>query len=308
LIACVLALVGFSFFYLRSAGSSPDLPPSQPPNLSSSEPASEPPTPPSPPALEGDSSVEEPLKTTIPEIIAIDPLAKEKPYVAGSSHPILQLIKESEKSFADLKKRQSKSLKEAVAEYKRRYGIPPPPNFNKWYAFATKQNVQMIDEFDSIHDSLAPFWGLKPATIRGRAQEALGFPNSMMGIFVRGGEIKNVQGGQEWQRDATMEMMKDFQQYLPDMDLSFNIHDEPRVVVPYDDLSRLVEIAKTVNMPAANAVAKPRNSWSPRSADMSDGVSIEEFKTTRFNVFAHQPTWTHSRVSCPPSSPARSNL
>ncbi|KAH8821735.1 glycosyltransferase family 90 protein [Xylogone sp. PMI_703] len=226
----------------------------------------------------------------------------------GKSHPILQLVKDSEKSFETLKRRQSKTLAEAVAEYRKRYGIPPPPNFDKWFEFAKSKGVQLIDEYDNIHQSLTPFWSLKPSTIRGRAKEALGFPNSLIGLYIRNGTVKRINDGPEWQQNATTGMMKDWVQYLPDMDLCFNIHDEPRVVLQYDDLARLVKSAKTKYMPAANAVRSPRNSWSQRPSDLGDGLNTEEVKTTRFNVFAHQPTWTHSRISCPPNSAARVQL
>lgn len=47
-------------------------------------------------------------------------------------HPILELISNAEKKWDDLVKRQSKTLKEAVAEYKRRYMRNPPKGFDKW--------------------------------------------------------------------------------------------------------------------------------------------------------------------------------
>jgi len=231
--------------------------------------------------------------------------AKPEPYHLGQSHPIWQLSKDAERNFEETLQRQSKSLGEAVKEYRRRYGIPPPPNFDKWYNFAKARGVQLIDEYDSIHQSLTPFWGLKPSTIRGRAREAQGFNNNLLNLMIRNGEVARMQGGGEWQQEATQGMMRKFIQYLPDMDLCFNIHDEPRVIVPYDDLTRLVATAKNVAMPAANSVPNPRNSWSPRPPDVNDGSYIVEYKTTRFNTFAHQPTWTHSRMSCPPDSPAR---
>lgn len=222
----------------------------------------------------------------------------------GGSHPMWHLIKKAETQLEQMKTRQSKTLKEAVAEYRRRYEIPPPPNFDKWYEFATSKGVQLIDEFDLIHELITPFWGLKPSTIRDRATEALGFGNQLLGVEIRNGKITNILGGGDWQRDATEGMMKPFVAYLPNMDLAFNIHDEPRVVVPDNDMSRLVEVAKTKNMKMANAVANPRNTFTkPRG--LNDGSHFTETKLTRFNVFAHQPTWTHSRMSCPANSPAR---
>ncbi|KAB5558426.1 capsule associated protein [Coniochaeta sp. 2T2.1] len=231
-----------------------------------------------------------------------DPKPKALP---RGSHPIWHLVKDAEKELQVTQARQSKTLAEAVAEYKRRYKIPPPPNFDKWFAFAQARDVQLVDEFDTISELLTPFWGLKPKTIRDRAKEALGFrENQLMGVQIRHGRVTNIRGAGEWQQNATQGMMKDFIQWLPDMDLAFNIHDEPRVIVPHEDMVKLVDKAKRVNMPAAMAVTEPRNSWGKNSGS-NEGARFDETKLTRFNVFAHQPTWTHSRMSCPPGSPSR---
>ncbi|KAL8701853.1 MAG: hypothetical protein Q9201_004681 [Fulgogasparrea decipioides] len=221
------------------------------------------------------------------------------------SHPIHQLITKAERAFEDLKSRQSRTLSDAVEEYRRRYKLPPPPNFDKWYEFAKDKNIRLIDEFDIIHHALLPFWALEPSVIRGRAREALGFDNALLGVLIRDGLVVSAAGGSEWQQKSTVGMMENFIKHLPDMDLPFNVHDEPRVVVPSDDLSRLVAIAKEKTMPVSFTNPSPRNSWSPRPADMDDGKRFTEAKFTRFNAFAHQPTWTNSRMSCPPESPAR---
>lgn len=232
-------------------------------------------------------------------------VAKPLPPSTGPSHPIHQLIETTTKEFEELKQRQSSSLEKAVKEYRRRYKIPPPPQFDKWYEFATQKRVRLIDEYDTIHNSLLPFWALPPSVIRERAREALGFDNALLGLLIRDGRVISAAGGGEWQQRATTGMVESFVKYLPDMDLPFNIHDEPRVVIPHDDLSRLVARAKDQSMPAAFKNDAPKNAWSPRPADVDDGTRFNEYKTTRFNKFAHQPTWTHSRVSCSPESPSR---
>jgi hypothetical protein len=227
-------------------------------------------------------------------------------YTDTKSHPVDQLIRSSEASWIRTLNSQSQTLEAAVAEYRRRYQIPPPPHFDKWFAFAKEKNVQLIDEYDSIYHSLLPFWALSPATIRGRVKEALGFGgNNLIGLLVRDGKAAHIENGQEWQQEATIGMMEKFVQYLPDMDLAFNIHDEPRVVVPHDALSKFIQIAKTESMPAAFANAAPSNAFSSRPKDVNNGKRIAEVKTTRFNVFAHQPVWIPSRLSCSPDSPAR---
>ncbi len=222
-----------------------------------------------------------------------------------TSHPIHQLITKAELDFDSLKSRQSKTLAEAVDEYRRRYKLSPPPNFDQWFQLAKERNVRLIDEYDTIYHALLPFWALDPAVIRKRAREALGFDNAFIGVLIRDGVVVTAAGGSEWQQKSTTSMLASFVKYLPDMDLPFNVHDEPRVIVPSDDLSRMIATAKDKTMPISFTTPLPRNAWSPRPADVDDGKSFSESKTTRFNEFAHQPTWTHSRLSCPPESPAR---
>ncbi|KAK4138286.1 glycosyltransferase family 90 protein [Trichocladium antarcticum] len=230
----------------------------------------------------------------------------------GGSHPVLHLINHAEREFEAVRARQSRTLRDAVAEYRRRYGLPPPPHFDKWWALARRRNVQLVDEFDTIHELITPFWGLKPATTRARAREVLGYDNALLGVQIRGGNVTLMQANPTWMKgngkymhESLKAMMQGFVAFLPDMDLAFNINDEPRVAVPHDDLARLVQTARTVNMPAANAAAAPRNSFTEKPSGLNYDGRFDEVRQTRFNVFAHQPVWSHSRVSCPPDSPAR---
>lgn len=223
-------------------------------------------------------------------------------------HPISQLSQVAKNKFDKVKAAQSRTLREAVVEYRRRYKIPPPPHFDKWLEFATNNNVQLIDEYDSIHDGLMPFWGMKPAAIRERVREALGYSgdNALIAMTIREGKIVKNIGGDDWQRDMTADMMAPFIHLLPDIDLAFNIHDEPRIVVPHGELTQLLELAQKKNMPAAFRNPGPYNKFSPnKKAALGDGLSFKQYRTTRFNEYAHQATWTPSRMSCPPDSPAR---
>ena len=58
--------------------------------------------------------------------------------------------------------RQSPTLEEGVQEYKTRTGINLPPKFDEWFAFAQVRNVQMVDEYNTIHDIIKLFGGLTP--------------------------------------------------------------------------------------------------------------------------------------------------
>jgi hypothetical protein len=221
-------------------------------------------------------------------------------------HPASQLINAAESEFQNVLVRQSTSLAEAVQEYRRRHGIAPPPHFDKWYEFAVRNKAVMIDEYDMINDMLLPFWALKPASIRSRITRELGGEDSaLIGVAIRNGEIVNIEKGDEWQQQATTGMMAKFVKYLPDMDLGFNIHDEPRVVVPGNLLSAMVDEAKHVVLPRAAENTSPRNEFSGRPEDMNDGKRFVETYVSKFNRFAHQQTWTPSRLSCPADSQAQ---
>ena len=84
-------------------------------------------------------------------------------------HPIPQLMVQAEANFRDLLSRQSQTLQAAVKEYERRYGRKPPRGFDDWWRFAKNASVLMTDEYDNIHEDLAPFWDISADQLRWRA-------------------------------------------------------------------------------------------------------------------------------------------
>jgi hypothetical protein len=285
----VVVLAGFSVVFLRRSHHDSDLPLNQ-----------SPPAPPHRPSVHISSNAQQQKQ---------EPESPATTLFPTDQHPIATLVGNAEQDFEQLQSRQSKTLTAAVNEYRRRYHMHPPPHFDKWFQFAQSRGAQLIDEYDTIYHSLLPFWAIEPKVIRERAREALGYDNAVIGVLIRKGKVTLVEGGgdgHKWQRDATVGMMGDFVEFLPDMDLVFNTHDEPRVVIPSDDLHRMVSIAKDSVLPKSFQNQSPTNAWSPRPKDLNKGDRIDEVRTTRFNRYAHQPTWTNSRASCPVDSPARS--
>ena len=100
-------------------------------------------------------------------------------------------------------------------------------------------------------------------------------------------------------------MTRNFVHMLPDMDIAFNAHDEPRIVVPHDELSQMISHARSGSMRKASENEELRNDFSARPSDMTSGRRIQEYSVSRFNEYAHQNTWVPSRLSCSPNSPAR---
>lgn len=226
--------------------------------------------------------------------------------VNGSSHPARWLIEQSESQFRLQQSRQSQTLGQATAEYRRRYRLPPPPAFDKWYEFAASRNVQLVDDFDIVYDLISPFWALKPSTLRGRIREAIGVEdNVLIAVLIRKGEITTLKGGLPWQQEAIRGMLQSFVHFLPDMDLAFNGHDESRIVIPHDELAAMLSHARHGSMSRAYGQSNVRNAFSRTPDDLNDGKRIDRCRTSRFNRYAHQNTWIPARLSCPPGSPAR---
>lgn len=88
-----------------------------------------------------------------------------------TEHPIPQLMTAAEDAYRAKLARQSTSLGEAVAEYRRRYGRDPPKGFDRWYWYAVKHKFVLKDEFDAIDEDLRPFWALSGQELRRRVDQ-----------------------------------------------------------------------------------------------------------------------------------------
>lgn len=211
-------------------------------------------------------------------------------------HPIEDLIRSSRTQFSETLAKQSRTLEEAVREYKARTGMPPPPKFDVWFAFAQANNVSMIDEYDTIHDLIKPFWGLPPSTIRQNARDAIGGEDgAYTGFRLRHGLVlRSIYGG--WFADPLAALLGLFVQHLPDMDLVFNYKDEPSVVVPHDLLAKLVSepVKMTPNL---------QNFFSERPSDLVDDIRMH-YGSKTLGIGRHT-IWSQLIQSCPLDSPAR---
>lgn len=194
-------------------------------------------------------SPQNPVKPGIePAHSAVEPHVG-KPIFAPSTneHPIDTLIAAAEETFEDLLKKESHDLPSAAAEYRERRGRHPPPGFDDWFKFAQENGAVMVEDFfDQIYHDLGPFWGLPPSTMR---KESCDFE---MTINVRN---HNASAGADWfWTQIWLNLTQTIEHLLPDMDLALNAMDEPRIVVPWEQINEYMEIEhKTRKMP------KPKN-------------------------------------------------
>ena len=83
-------------------------------------------------------------------------------------HPIPKLMADAQTKFKKMITGQSKTLADAVREYKWRYGRNPPKGFDEWFEFAKENGVKIIDEYDQLFRDLEPFWGMSGEELRRR--------------------------------------------------------------------------------------------------------------------------------------------
>ncbi|KAL5323711.1 hypothetical protein ACEPPN_008252 [Leptodophora sp. 'Broadleaf-Isolate-01'] len=229
---------------------------------------------------------EKPLTPTEP-VKPSEPVSKApKP-----AHAIDTLIKDANNVFDELLKKESKDIKSAAAEYRKRRGRHPPPGFDLWYKFAEENGAVMVEDFfDQIYHDLAPFWGLPASTMRKEAHDY------EMTINVRNHNASTTSGW-FWTR-IWQNMTQTIEHLLPDMDIALNAMDEPRIVVPWEEIDKFMEIERTTKtMPPPTEVISDFGSLGD---DPDPEVEVREK-----NWLETRPFWKVAAAGCHPDSLAR---
>ncbi|KAI1437587.1 hypothetical protein GGR50DRAFT_48294 [Xylaria sp. CBS 124048] len=205
------------------------------------------------------------------------------------------------------------SLKSAVDEYHHRYGMAPPPGFDKWYEFATSVNSTIIDTFDQIYTDLLPFWAIQPALLRNQTTYLLEHPSSSMGgLLIMNGQTSispHIWGSHRWMLDVIEQMVKPFSQWLPDMQLAFNLDDECRISVPAADMNHFVHEAKAAQSRHKSKKTfvssfSPSHSPSWNNDFMAADGSIWDRRPDSFHVWSKRPIFSEFiSPTCPVDAP-----
>lgn len=153
-------------------------------------------------------------------------------------HVIDNLVEEAEAEQKRLLSRRTNGVSQAARAYRERRGRNPPPLFDEWVAFAESRDALVIEEvFDRIYHDLAPFWALPPDQIRADAdaiehwvevRQGKAYRSAPKGLFV----------------ERYFDMINSIAKVLPDVRIPVNHMDEPRVVVPWDDVSAKLQKAE----------------------------------------------------------------
>lgn len=195
---------------------------------------------------------------------------------SSHKHPIDTLINEGERTFDDLMSKESQTLEQAAAAYRKRRGRHPPPNFDQWWYFAKNRSAVIVEDFfDQVYHDLDPFWGMDPGVIR---REANGFE---MTIHVRNGKAYTES---DWPWTLIWnDLFQSMEKFLPDMDLAMNPMDEPRIIVPWEDIDAYMQRSlKPVKMAPVKSV---QNSFQklpkPGQGDMHLDLVGQKWENTR---------------------------
>ncbi|KXS94982.1 hypothetical protein AC578_9482 [Pseudocercospora eumusae] len=230
---------------------------------------------------------------------------------AVNFHPIDMLIYEAQSQHQAYLNQStlSTNLPQAIHNYQVRYHRQPPPGFDAWYEYAINRSSAVIDDFDSIHRDLLPFYALTPEEIRERTWAMISLPwNDAAGIMVRNHQVTvapNVPGTHQWMLDGLIEMIKKFAEHLPDMDLAFNLNDECRVSVPHEHIEAMRREGESFALrpkPQRTYTSDRAQQWKP----IPDQLPDDPERASPLTHLSWQKIFHRfGNNACPANSPAR---
>ncbi|OBR05513.1 Capsule-associated protein [Colletotrichum higginsianum IMI 349063] len=174
-------------------------------------------------------------------VIAIAAARSAAQSFAGHSHkhPVEILSRAGDAKFENLLKTQSQNYTEAHDEYRRRYGLEPPPGFEAWYEFAAVNESPVIDDFDSIFDAVSPFLALSGEEFGKVMRDVYDAPGSdlwLCSFSNARAETHCEHPYRTFDRHIAASFNSRLQGFnggpIPDMQFIVNHLDEPRVLVP----------------------------------------------------------------------------
>ncbi|KLO20351.1 hypothetical protein SCHPADRAFT_816612 [Schizopora paradoxa] len=169
-------------------------------------------------------------------------------------HPIYELVHRAEAEWEEKNAKASRTLEQAVEEYQRRYGRPPPLGFDEWWNYVVENDVRLPDEYDQIYRDLEPFWGIDPVDLIAsqRAWEGhrdswtigkdhpdapvtylnSSLPEGMLPYFL------------ERRISPLLELMGDLWRHVPPFHATFSPHDAPNERVDWTWKAAALDAAK----------------------------------------------------------------
>ena len=179
-----------------------------------------------------------PTRTAASELVIAGPLSAKESIQAS--------IARADTLSEQLVRRQSKSVSQALVEYRRRYKREPPPGYAAWVQFALAHSSPIIDDYDQLEANLEPFRQLSCKQI----QNVVASSDARSLAFFGG--IKVVDGvvsiyGEAAEHDYRKTMYEILEPLnhtsgLPDMELFVNWDDRSKVLPDVKALNGSVDV------------------------------------------------------------------
>lgn len=155
-------------------------------------------------------------------------------------HPVEKIIHGAKGQFHELLAKQSRTYHAASEEYHRRYKMDPPPGYKEWFESAVSQKSVIIDDFDTMYQSLAPLWAVSGPQIRQAMQtvQSSGEDVWTCTFHSESGKTSCTHPFRITDRHISdlfnNVTLPDLRGSIPDVQFLVNHLDEPRVIFPRD--------------------------------------------------------------------------
>ncbi|KAI1764486.1 glycosyltransferase family 90 protein [Hypoxylon sp. FL1150] len=217
-----------------------------------------------------------------------------------SDHPIDQLISDAHAYHENLLKDRSFDVPTAAARYRERRGRHPPPGFDAWLKYAVDHDAVIVESFfDRIYADIAPFWGLDPRTTAERAASWEHVVRVRNGVANGTGDTT---GKVPWLQLWTG-LVNEAAPWLPDVDMPINYMDESRLIVPWEDVTSLVEKEQEGRSikPTSEVVTKYSGLAQTDVDIAAKGDAVKPYNPRWWGG----DYWNLTRVACSPETPSR---
>ena len=179
------------------------------------------------------------------------------PLLKRPEHPIYELMEKAEEKWTNLIKSQSRTLQQAVYEYKKRYGLYPPAGFDAWFKFCQEHDVKIIDNYDQMMKDILPHHALSPEMFISRSNELSGMPFSYT-LDITRKEI-DLTGERAWSARPRhiRGLMEGFKDHLPadfHLKITGSDHDTGSTILGRDQRMRANQLVREGKRESARGV------------------------------------------------------
>ena len=156
-------------------------------------------------------------------------------------------------------------------------------------------------------DDLRPFWAIDPRVIRKTAARLSNTEHgTVAGVHIRERRVAKLTN-QGWRSKTMARIISRFVQHLPDMDIAMNQLDQPRAVVPFAEMQKLlaVELGSRHILPSTKDQFTKDMEFlldfkNPNPSDNEDDLTDPQWFPYHGKQYMDL-----ARLACPPESPSR---